>query len=62
MSYRIYKAGKLHAVCRDEMTAVMAAVEYHRATTVPITAEEVHIDGTATPYDWQKSYRELCNQ
>jgi hypothetical protein len=44
------------------MTAVMAAVEYHRATTVPITAEEVHIDGTATPYDWQKSYRELCNQ
>jgi hypothetical protein len=62
MAYNIYKAGKLHAVCRDEMTAVMAAVEYYRATTVDITAEEVRPDGSTTPYDWQKSYRELCNQ
>jgi hypothetical protein len=62
MAYNIYKNGKLHAVCRDEMTAVSAAVEYYRATTVPITAEEVHLDGSTTPYDWQKAYRELCNQ
>ena len=62
MSYNIYKGGKLHAVCRDKMTTVMAAVEYYRTTTEPITAEDVRLDVSSAPYDWQKSYRELCNQ
>jgi hypothetical protein len=62
MAYNIYKGDKLHAVCRDEMGAVSAAVTYYRATTLPITVEEVHLDGSTSPYDWEKSYRELCNQ
>jgi hypothetical protein len=62
MAYNIYKGDKLHAVCRDQMSAVSAAVEYYRATTLPITVEEVHLDGSTSTYDWEKSYRELCNQ
>ena len=60
MAYNIYKGDKLHAVCRDEMGTVMAAVKYYRETDLPVTVEKVHLDGSTSPYDWEKSYRELC--
>ena len=62
MAYNIYKGDDLHAVCKDEMGTVMAAVKYCRDTDLPITVEEVHLDGSTSVYDWEKSYRELCNQ
>jgi hypothetical protein len=62
MAYNIYKGNTLYAVCRDQMSAVSAAVQYYRETDLPVTVEEVHLDGSTSPYDWEKSYRELCNQ
>jgi len=62
MAYNIYKGDELHAVCSHEMDAVMAAVKYCRESELPISVEEVHLDGSTSVYDWEKSYRELCNQ
>lgn len=62
MSYRIYKGDKVHAVCNHEMDAVSQAVQYYRHTTKPVTVMEVALDGTETSYNWERAYRELCNQ
>ena len=61
-AYNIYKDGKLYAVCNNEMDTVMAAVRYCREPGVSVMVEEVHLDGSTSVYDWEKSYRELCNQ
>jgi len=61
-AYNIYKDGKLHAVCNDEVDTVMAAVKYCREPGVSVMVEEVYLDGSTSVYDWEKSYRELCNQ
>lgn len=62
MSYRIYKGNEVHAVCKDYMDAVAQAVQYHRHTTKPVTVMEVALDGTETPYNWERAYWELCYQ
>jgi hypothetical protein len=62
VAYNIYKGDSLHAVCNNEMDTVMAAVKYCRDTDLPVTVKEVHLDGSTSVYDWEKSYRELCNQ
>jgi hypothetical protein len=62
MAYNIYKGDKLNAVCQHSMDAVSQAVQYYRHTTKPVTVTQVALDGTETPYDWERAYKELCNQ
>ena len=62
MAYNIYKGDKLHAVCNHSMDATSQAVEYYRNQTKTVTVTEVALDGTETSFDWERAYRELCNQ
>ena len=62
MSYRIYIKGKLSAVARDTMSAVVrcnAYVDSHKLDD--IESFYVDLSGNETAHDWRKDYRELCN-
>lgn len=61
MSYNIYTGTELQISVKDYMTAVAEAVAYYRGTDKPVTVMEVALDGTETPYNWERAYRELCN-
>lgn len=61
MPYNIYRSDSLSAVCSSEMDAVMTAVKYYRESDLAIRVEQVYVDGSTAPYDWEKAYRELCN-
>lgn len=61
MAYNIYVDGELIAVCRSEFDVVIKCVILYREMSSDTTAFEVSVDGVETPYDWMKSYQELCN-
>jgi len=62
MVYNIYVNGKLSAVAKDSMSAVMrcnAYAEHHKADK--ILSFNVGLDGIETAHDWKEDYRQLCN-
>jgi hypothetical protein len=61
MAYNIYVEGELNAVCRSEYDVVIKCVTLYREVSDHVNAYEVSLDGVETPYDWKKSYQELCN-
>lgn len=61
MAYNVYVDGKLNAVCRSEYDVVIKCVSLYREVSEDTTAFEVSLDGVEKPYDWLKSYQELCN-
>lgn len=61
MAYNVYVDGKLNAVCRDEYDVVIKCLTLYREVSDHVYAYEVSVSGAETPYDWIKSYQELCN-
>lgn len=66
MTYRIYVGDELRDVCTDCMDAVSLAVGHYRDIIMPfgetVTVTHTWPSGEVEPYDWERAYRELCNQ
>jgi hypothetical protein len=60
MAYEIHVDDELQAVTKDEMAAVSRCNAYAKAGHDNVKAYYVNLDGTKEPYDWWKSYLELC--